>query len=574
MRDFRTANHTEGQQIESDEVLKRIGDLSYRNLGTSAKCGLFDEGKVLITGNGLRVAASSGMTVVVPTGCCYQRSYDVIGCIQTTNQTVTLDAASGAPRIDIIEAQIKTVSDKTDYSQIGTVATGTGGSSVIITNEEIKRDIKYYLLARKQTGTTTPTAATSATLTGTVAIAGTIDLSAEYLINLSDGEDGSFQEIDCRGAVPNATTRGEIIAAINAAVGRVMASTGGGNVVVLTGSGDGESSAFTIKPPVTDPDKDALQTIFGVSSGGVYKYKYTGTNAWFKLAEIDVGAATTTITDALIRNIDRKSTWASEAEDTLVHDYVYQKNDPEWNEWSATVEYDAEDAVWIDGDQYVSLVGTNIGNNPITSPNHWRIAPSWNEICTQFQDSKPISAGLTNVDNIRNGAYQQQHFLGYYTKGGKSFEAYKVHLDGSQITTDADLEYIFDPDGSNEYFALDTLAPEALGIRTLPDVTGRLLRSVDTALSGLTEAVGGVQEDAGQTITGNFGASSADTPKGEGAFSSVSTGYSRNGTLNSTGCKGAVKFDSSNSPGARTSTNTRDRSYTVGVAYIVVLREV
>ena len=570
MRDIRTLNQSSGQQIESDEVMTRIGNLAFRNLGSAAKMGLFDSGKALIVGSGLRVEASAGLTVKVPTGCVFQRSYDVIGCIQPTEQTVTIDAASGVPRIDIVEAQIKQIVDKTDYAQIGTVATGTGGGSVIITNEEIKRDIKYYLAVQKKTSTTTPTAATAGTLTGTVAIPGVIDLSAEYLINISDGEDGSFQEIDCRGAVPNATTRAEIMAAINAAVGRTMATAGGGDVIILTGPGVGITSKFTIKPPITDPDKDALQTIFGVSSGGVYKYVYAGVNEWFKLCEIDMGAATVVITDALIRNVDRKSTWASEAEDTLVHDYVYRKNDPEWNEWSATVEYDAEDAVWIDGDQYVSLVGTNTGNNPITSPNHWRIAPSWNEICTQFQDSKPISAGLTNVDNIRNGAYQQQHFLGYYTKGGKSFEAYKVHLDGSQITTDTDLEYIFDPDGSNEYFALDTLAPEALGIRTLPDVTGRLLRSVDTALSGLTEAVGGVQEDA---LQGHLHATQTNTVYSSGNALIGGVGSATQpGTAANRHTDAPITDGTHGTP--RIASNTRDRSYTVGVAYIVVLREV
>jgi hypothetical protein len=257
---------------------------------------------------------------------------------------------------------------------------------------------------------------------------------------------------------------------------------------------------------------------------------------------------------------------------------------PGITEWSATVEYDAEDAVWIDGDQYVSLVGTNTGNNPITSPNHWRIAPSWNEICTQFQDSKPISAGLTNVDNIRNGAYQQQHFLGYYTKGGKSFKAYKVHLDGSQITTDTDLEYIFDPDGSNEYFALDTLAPEALGIRTLPDVTGRLLRSVDTALSGLTEAVGGVQEDAKQGSQLGASEDSSGARNYYGLVQARDTAltttpvanytYPQFYTLGQGDTKMIKAMDDGTHGTPRIASNTRDRSYTVGVAYIVVLREV
>ena len=166
MRDLRTMNMTEGQKIESDVVMKRIGDLSYRNLGTIAKMGLIDSGKALIVGDGLRVEPSSGMTINVPSGVVFQRFTDVIPCIQITDQTVTIDAATGVPRTDIIEAQIKVITDKNDVAQVGTVASGT---SVSITNETIKRDIKYYLSARKLKDTTTPTAGTAGILTGTVA---------------------------------------------------------------------------------------------------------------------------------------------------------------------------------------------------------------------------------------------------------------------------------------------------------------------------------------------------------------------------------------------------------------------
>jgi hypothetical protein len=570
MRDIRTLNQSSGQQIESDEVITRIGNLAFRNLGSAAKMGLFDSGKALIVGSGLRVEASAGLTVKVPTGCVFQRSYDVIGCIQPTEQTVTIDAASGVPRIDIVEAQIKQIVDKTDYAQIGTVATGTGGGSVIVTNEEIKRDIKYYLAVQKKTNTTTPTAATAGTLTGTVAIPGVIDLSAEYLINISDGEDGSFQEIDCRGAVPNATTRAEIMAAINAAVGRTMATAGGGDVIILTGPGLGITSKFTIKPPVTDPDKDALQTIFGVSSGGMYKYVYAGVNEWFKLCEIDMGAATVVITDALIRNVDRKSTWASDIEETLVHDYAYQPNLPEWNAWSSTITYGAGAVAWVDDEQFVSLVAANLNNHPITSPDHWQIAPSFNEVCKMFHDARPISAGLNVVDDVNDAAYQQWHLMGYYSKGGKNFEAYKVHLDGSQITGDADLVRIFDVGGGNEYFNLDLLAPDVMGVRTLPDLEGRLLRSCATGGT----AVASVEEDRMQghyhnvEITGTLdnriyihvGAGSAGTaaPGAPGAEFAVA--------------RAAITDGVNGTP--RTGATTRDRTYIVGIAYLVVLLEV
>ncbi|MDD5540690.1 MAG: hypothetical protein PHG61_08365, partial [Candidatus Marinimicrobia bacterium] len=95
MRDMRTMNMSAGQKIESDLVMKRIGDLAYRDLGVMAKMSLFDAGKALIVGDGLRVAPSSGMTVVVPSGSVFQRCIDVYPCLQIEDQTVTLDAASG-----------------------------------------------------------------------------------------------------------------------------------------------------------------------------------------------------------------------------------------------------------------------------------------------------------------------------------------------------------------------------------------------------------------------------------------------------------------------------------------------
>jgi len=318
-RDIRTLNMVEGQKIESDLVVKRIGDLSYRNLGTFAKSFLFDSGKALIVGDGLRVEPDSGMTVKIPSGSVFQRFIDIIPCLQIEDQTVTVEAATGSPRIDIIEAQIKKISNKTDYSQIATVASG---SAIAITNEEIKRDIKYYLDTRSQTNTTTTTSGTKGKLTGTIDLTSTVDLTEKYLINIADGEDSSFQEIDCRGSSPSATTRLEIINAINSAVGRTMAATGSGNVIELTGAGTGETSFFELKAPVTDPDKDCLDLILGLSIGGAYKYTYQGENEWFKLAEIDIGAATTVITSGLIRNIDQKSTWASESNDILIQENI------------------------------------------------------------------------------------------------------------------------------------------------------------------------------------------------------------------------------------------------------------
>lgn len=325
MRDLRVLNFSAGQKIESDDVMKRIGELELRNSGTISKMALFDSGKALIVGTGLRVEPSSGMTVNVPSGSVFQRlinTGNVLPCQQITDQTVTIDAATGTPRTDIIEAQVYTAEDKTDTVQEATVLSSGGESQVTITNESVERDIRYYLRVQKSTGTTTPTGGTPGELTGTADLSGTVDLSTVYLINLRDGEDGDFQEIDCRGATPAATTRSEIITAINTAVGRTMA-TASGDYLKLTGESLGEASTFSLKPPNTDDDLDAINAIFGLSLGN-YKLVYSGTNEWFKLAELDIGASTTTITSGLIRNINQKSTWTGESEHTLVETPVFE----------------------------------------------------------------------------------------------------------------------------------------------------------------------------------------------------------------------------------------------------------
>lgn len=585
MRDIRTMNMTEGQKIDSEVVIKRIGDLAYRNLGTLTKSSLFDEGKALVT-SGLRVAPDTGMTVKIPSGVCFQRSVDVvIPVVQVDGQTVTMDAASGVVRVDMVEAQIKSIPDKNDTDAIATVSSGSTAGSVVIDHEEIKRDIKYYLAVRKKTNTTTPTAATAGKLTGTVSIPVTIDLSEKYFIHLADGEDGSFQDIDCRGAVPEATTRGEVIANINAAVGRTIASTGDSNNIVLTGEGTGITSQFTIKPPVTDADRDALEAIFGISTGGAYRYRYVGDNEWFKLAEIDIGAASMSITSTMIRNIGRKSTWASGATDILIRDHVYQADVPAWNEWSSGITYSEDDVAWVAGDQYVSLKDENTGNDPLTKPGWWLIAPSFEETMRDFQSAQLQWGSIAPVHDIRNTNYRSQYLAGYYRRNNRIFKTYHVHLDGAAITGSSLLESLFDIGGDNEYFALDAVSKNALGTYNLTDTRGYSFRTIDS-VGGDTENIGVLQEDALQNITGSLGSSGSplmaganiDGTEGSGALSlTQQTGdYGRG--AGEPGTYGrpieSISFDASDSPDARTADETRMKNLTVGVPYIVMVVEI
>jgi hypothetical protein len=579
-RDIRVMNFTAGQQIESDEVMKRLGELEYRNHGSHAKIGLFDEGKVCIT-KGLRVEPSSLLTVNVTAGNFFQRDGEIVlGCIAKDNIPVTLAAASGLARVDIIEGQIKTVADKDDYARIGTVATGSEAGSVVITNEAINRDVKYYLDVRKQTGTTTPTAATAASLVGTIAIPGTIDLQENFLIYLSDGEDGDWVEVDCRGAVPNATTRAEIIAAINAAVGRVMASASAGDTITLTGNGTGWGSYFSIKPPITDPDADALNIIFGLSAGGVYKYNYHGTPGWFKLAEIDMGAATSVITADLIRTIDQKDTWASESDEIIVQNPVFKSNEPDWNEWSEDREYSEGDIAYLGTQQFVSLEDSNTGNDPLFDTVNWMPCPDISVILLQFQKAEPVRGGMHRIHNIRDGNYKQWFNFGKYKIGSRVIGAYGIHLDGTTVTGDTDLENIFDPGGADEYPFIDLMAPDSMGTRTLKNYQGRVARAVtsDTGEPQGSAAVASTQDDRMQKITGESDVWVV-TPSGSGALSGTGAAGTNSTRVGSASALNArLKFNSANSTDARTSATTagetRMKNWAEGVPYLIVIKEI
>jgi hypothetical protein len=560
-------NFTAGQQIESDEVMKRLGQLEYRNHGGMARMSLFDEGKALIT-SGLRVTAGTGLTVNVATGTLYQREIDVTGCIQKDIIPVTMDAASGAPRTDIVECQIKMVADKDDYSRIGTVATGGSGGSVIITNEEIQRDLRYYVSARKKTSSTTPTAATSASVTGTVAMPGTVDLSEEYLINISDGEDGDWEEVDCRGAVPNATTRAEIMAAINAALGRTAATAGSGDVIVITGNGTGEGSFFSFKPPVTNSDADGLEAILGLSIGGLYKYEYRGDNSWIKLCEIDMGASTTTITDALIRNIDQKDTWTGEINEVIVKRKIFTINEPDWNEWSSIRTYGAGDIAYIGDIQFVSLVGSNLNKDPLFQTDWWMPSMPLTQLLHEFQKGVPQRGGMNDIHNIRDAGYQQNFNMGKYKLGTRTLQVYGVHIDGTTVTGDATLEGIL-----SGYHFIDLFAPDTLGTRTLLNYQGRVPRVVTSASGGTGDslAVSLVQEDQFQGHilfihpTNAYFKSDGNVAGGANAWTTQPTGGSNT--------SGAITTDGTNGT-PRTGLETRMKNWSEGVPFFIVVKSV
>ena len=93
-----------------------------------------------------------------------------------------------------------------------------------------------------------------------------LDLTTQYLFQFKiDG--GSAVEIDCRGAIPSATTIDEIIFKINNTLGFVFATGVFENTVIQLETVSTGSSATIEILEATTPSADAAELIFGLTSG-------------------------------------------------------------------------------------------------------------------------------------------------------------------------------------------------------------------------------------------------------------------------------------------------------------------
>ena len=142
------------------------------------------------------------------------------------------------------------------------------------------------------------------------------------------------------------------------------------------------------------------------------------------------------------------------------------------SEYSNSTTYAINEQVFFYGIQFVSLQGSNTGNSPLTSHTYWAPAPETVKMFQSFVNGEILRSGMDPVDESGGGSFQTWIKYGIHNLGGTSgqdYQAYKVHLDGTVVTGDTDLETIFDPGGVNEYRFIDTVAPDSMGTRTLID---------------------------------------------------------------------------------------------------------
>lgn len=252
-------------------------------------------------------------------------------------------------------------------------------------------------------------------------------------------------------------------------------------------------------------------------------------------------------------------------------------------EWLVGTTYAQDDHVMYFGAQFVSMIAGNIGNDPYTNLDKWLPCFERNDALIKWQKGDDIQGGFDILHDFRDVGYRQNYPWGKYNYGGdagKNYEGFGVHLDGTQITGDATLVAIFDVGGGGEYHLLDIIAPDVVGVRTLLDARGRVGANVDAG-GGDRVAVGSVQEDALQRITGSFKAlihkpTSAIFGSHVGVFTSDNSflqqgvGISGTQTFND-----RTNFDNDDSvaPNAAKTDDaeTRMKNYSVGISSVLVL---
>lgn len=254
------------------------------------------------------------------------------------------------------------------------------------------------------------------------------------------------------------------------------------------------------------------------------------------------------------------------------------------SEWASGTTYSQDDHVMYLGIQYVSMVNSNTGNIPMDNLDKWYPCPSKEEIMRMWKSGYMNKGGLDDIHDYRDGSYRQFFPAGKYyfsgsNGGGRAFQAWAVHADGTTLTGDADLEAIFDPGGSAEYHLIDLFAPDVAGTRTIMDTKGRYSRVVDGG-GGNTAAVGGTQEDAMQRVTGGAQTTAAygTLVSFTGAISARGNAYATTLTYGAGAHYQGFDFDNANStsPNAAKTDDaeTRGKEFSEGIPYIFVLVEI
>lgn len=251
------------------------------------------------------------------------------------------------------------------------------------------------------------------------------------------------------------------------------------------------------------------------------------------------------------------------------------------NEWNAGTTYTVNQLVMYKGFQFYSYNTTgNLAKPPLQHPEYWLKTPTPEVLLDQYFSGCPIDGGLNPIADRAGVNYKQNALIGKYRLGGNGdtfYNFYRIALDGTQVTGDANLEAIFDVGGANEYFNLDLVAPVDGGTRTLIDMSSRHI--APQSVSGENDTLGEFLEDRFQ---GHKHSELVGPDAQNGDTSAVGTGYRAGqapgglainrvtATQTNTVSIGVPIPDGVSGP-QRTGLTTRPKEFTVGASYIIVM---
>lgn len=235
------------------------------------------------------------------------------------------------------------------------------------------------------------------------------------------------------------------------------------------------------------------------------------------------------------------------------------------------------DVVMWKGFQFVNVSNiNNLGNDPLLNPKVWHMIPDIKDIMKMHFSGLPQNGELLPVADRLSGQYLQNFFTGKYRLGGNGESFYdfnRIHLDGSVVTGNTELEEILDVGGSNEYFNLDLIAPDVLGTRTLLDVGDYVLTPQSDG--GDADIMGVLVEDQGQYHWHTIGTTNEPEKYGNQGTPDSQSGdnclYKGNTDVYRT-IAGTILEDTINGGGTpRLGSTTHGKRLTVGTSYIIVM---
>lgn len=240
------------------------------------------------------------------------------------------------------------------------------------------------------------------------------------------------------------------------------------------------------------------------------------------------------------------------------------------SKWSSATTYSTVgQSVMRYGIQFVCIsTASNVNKDPLLYPLLWQPVPDFKELMRASASGKVFLGDSSPMHQYSHASYLGAFSLGTHKPGGASgaaFQAIGIHLDGASYAS-----------GSAGYAALAAWAHSSIFSTlatsyTMTDARARVLRAISAA-GGFSPTIGALIEDAFQ----EHGHSLSWPTSGVGGGAQANPSFSAydSTVLASAGSKATAAVTQGSGGTPRIATETRVKSLTVGVPYIVIVSPV